>query len=123
MFFEFSELYSPLSLGIEACNSDVDLHKSSDQREKYLSAFLQRHAPAKRLRAGVQEDLMHRVYFLDIKRTKRKKFNQQPGKRKTLSSSEKKRLKLFDIKPEEQKYGINVLMHFTMSHGPLLGCC
>lgn len=83
---------------------------------KYLSSFLRQHVPASKIKSDgglekLEGNLQYKVHSLDNTVARPKRYNKAPNKYKTLTSKERKDLKLFQLKPEEQKYAMYLPMH------------
>lgn len=70
------------------------------KKQGFVTAFLEKHLPVRRLQQG-EGDISHRVEFLDAR--KRKKVKDTCVGKKGLSNNDRKRLKLFDIKKDQQR--------------------
>lgn len=79
-----------------------DLPTKSDLQENFLSSFLARTLPAGCKVVDITEGAQKSVEGFDL--NKKKKFEKMKLTKKTLTSKEKKKLKIFEIKPEEQNF-------------------
>ncbi|XP_007539510.1 ribonuclease P protein subunit p29 [Erinaceus europaeus] len=91
----------------EAKELDIK-HSKSKRAEAFVKAFLKRSMP--HLSQQAREDQLHRKavvleYFTRRKRKEKKK------KSKGLSARQRRELRLFDIKPEQQKYSLFLPLH------------
>ncbi|XP_055093601.1 ribonuclease P protein subunit p29 isoform X2 [Symphalangus syndactylus] len=89
--------------------NDSDVQPSGAQRaEAFVRAFLKRSTP--RMSPQAREDQLQRKavvleYFTHHKRKEKKK------KAKGLSARQRRELRLFDIKPEQQRYSLFLPLH------------
>ncbi|XP_002762016.1 ribonuclease P protein subunit p29 isoform X1 [Callithrix jacchus] len=102
-----SEIYHALSQK-EAKDSDVQ-PTGAQQAEAFVRAFLKRSTP--RMNPKAREDQLQRKavileYFIRHKRKEKKK-----KKAKGLSARQRRELRLFDIKPEQQRYSLFLPLH------------
>ena len=81
--------------------------KAPDQKDKFLTEFLKKNVPKKFHKDFTGEaDLKYqRMSLLGARKEKKKlgDFLRTRAKRKQLTAREKRDLKLFEIKPKEQK--------------------
>ncbi|XP_071091853.1 ribonuclease P protein subunit p29-like [Haliotis cracherodii] len=92
-------LYSQLPLSVKIHGHELGLKPI--KKQGFVTAFLEKHLPVRRLQQG-EGDISHRVEFLDAR--KRKKVKDACVGKKGLSNKDRKRLKLFDIKKDQQRY-------------------
>ncbi|CAC5422891.1 POP4 [Mytilus coruscus] len=103
-------LYRDLPTHVFENAAAIGLKSKSGVENDFVSAFLQRHLPANRLRKGEDKDLKYKTQNLDkVKKKKPEVINKK--RRKGLTSGERKKLKLFDIKKEHQSYEKYIPMH------------
>ncbi|XP_032105085.1 ribonuclease P protein subunit p29 isoform X2 [Sapajus apella] len=101
-----SEIYHALS---QKEAKDADVQPTGAQRaEAFVRAFLKRSTP--RMSPQAREDQLQRKavvleYFTRHKRKERKQ------KAKGLSARQRRELRLFDIKPEQQRYSLFLPLH------------
>ncbi|XP_062622222.1 ribonuclease P protein subunit p29-like [Saccostrea cucullata] len=78
-------------------------------KEDFVSNFLKANLPRKRLRKGEIENLEHFRQNLDNKRPKKKPL--PVSKKRSLTSRARRKLKLFDLPKEGQKFETYLPMH------------
>ena len=96
-------LYRELPSNVYEHATAIGLKSKVKVDNNFVSSFLQRHLPSSRLLKGEDQDLQYKAQNLqNVKKKKR----EAPKRRckKGLSSKERKKLKLFDIKKEGQSY-------------------
>ena len=103
-------LYRELPSNVYEHATAIGLKSKVKVDNNFVSSFLQRHLPSSRLLKGEDQDLQYKAQNLqNVKKKKR----EAPKRRckKGLSSKERKKLKLFDIKKEGQSYEKYLPMH------------
>ena len=68
----------------------------------FVSLFLKKHIPYDRIQKGLEKDLRFKTQFLDNVQQKHKTCVGKPYK-KSITSKEKKRLKMFELEPNLQR--------------------
>lgn len=103
-------LYKELPGHVYEKASALGLQSRISVDSDYVASFLQRHLPEDRLTKGEDKDLKFKFQSLE-KWKKKKQKNVVKKRRNGLSSKDRKRLKLFDIKKEHQTYAKYLPMH------------
>ncbi|XP_077983316.1 ribonuclease P protein subunit p29-like isoform X2 [Glandiceps talaboti] len=79
----------------------------------FIKSFMKKNVPLRRL---IQEETKSifsaKALILDVIKSKKKSGKPRQAKKKTLSAKERRRLKIYDIKPEHQKYEMYEPLHF-----------
>ncbi|KAK3085870.1 hypothetical protein FSP39_009857 [Pinctada imbricata] len=95
--------------------SVLGLTSSLHVKDDFVSTFLQKSLPATRLEKGEDGDIQHKFQMLDsIKKKSVVRDTEKRGikkKAKKLTAKEKRKLKLFEIEKEDQKYEDYLPMH------------
>ncbi|XP_061197888.1 ribonuclease P protein subunit p29-like [Saccostrea echinata] len=99
-------MYSPLE---EKVCEEARAFGLKAVKDDFVSNFLKANLPRKRLRKGELENIEHFRQNLDNKRPKKKSF--PVSKKKSLTSRERRKLKLFDLPKEGQKFETYLPMH------------
>ena len=96
-------MYASISDEVRAANKDLkNLPGGAEFSNKFMTAFFKKNCQRKDF-SEVESEYKYKKFFLENKK-RVKGFKRQPGKRKILTAGERKRLKLFDIKPELQRW-------------------
>ncbi|XP_067327228.1 ribonuclease P protein subunit p29 [Anolis sagrei] len=82
--------------------------EGSKEAEAFVKAFLKRSLPGKSDEA-IEEHLTYKAVVLEHFHKRRKRQKKKRGK--GLSAKERREMRLFEIKPEQQKYEIFVPLH------------
>lgn len=81
---------------------------SQSQASKFTKAFLKSCLPGKSQK-DIDEYMQHKAVVLEYRKQKTKKA--QPKKAKGLTARQRREMKLFQIKPEHQKYQLFLPLH------------
>lgn len=81
---------------------------SQSQASKFTKAFLKSCLPGKSQK-DIDEYMQHKAVVLEYRKQKTKKA--QPKKSKGLTARQRREMKLFQIKPEHQKYQLFLPLH------------
>ncbi|XP_041376917.1 ribonuclease P protein subunit p29-like [Gigantopelta aegis] len=99
-------MYSSLPVSVETHSTQLGLKPSftKDKKKAFIAAFLKKSIP-KNYHQQIDDDAMqHKCLLLD-KHKKVKKKKTKPRKKKTISSKERKALKLFKLKKDGHRFG------------------
>ncbi|XP_062822879.1 ribonuclease P protein subunit p29 [Anolis carolinensis] len=84
--------------------------EGSQEAEAFVKAFLKRSLPQKSNKA-IEEHLTYKAVVLEHFHKRRKRQKKKKKKGKGLSVKQRSEMRLFEIKPEQQRYEIFVPLH------------